>query len=100
CRVGPAAQDSSLRIQMSVYAPRLFVSQVDVDRKTMRPLLVSFRAPSSSNLSSEYPSGLDRSKAGNAAYEYGELLYLLRRMPLGSGWSSTIPLVADQNAPF
>jgi tetratricopeptide (TPR) repeat protein len=100
CRVGPAVQDSSLRIQMSVYAPRLFVTQVDVDRKTMRPLLVSFRAPPSSNLSSEYPSGLDRSKAGNAAYEYGELLYLLRRMPLGSGWSSTIPLIAEQNTPF
>jgi hypothetical protein len=101
CRVGPASsQSANLRIQMSVYAPRLFVTQVDVDRNTMRPLLVSFRSPADGSLRLDYPSGPDPSRAGYATYEYGELLYLLRRMPLATGWSATIPVITEQQTPL
>ncbi len=101
CRVGsPTDQSSSLRIQMSVYAPRLFVTQVDVDRNTMRPMQASFRAPAEGIVRFDYPVGLDPTRAGSARYEYGELLYLLRRMPLATGWSATIPLITAQQTPL
>jgi hypothetical protein len=101
CRIGsPSTDASKVRIQMAIYTPRLYMTQVDLDRGTMEPLLVSYRTPSEGNVRFDYPSGLEPSKARYATYEFGELLYLLRRMPLALGWSSTIPLIAEQHAPF
>ena len=87
-RIGGVADlRSSLRIQMSVYAPRPFVTQVDIDRDTMRPLRGTYRSPSDPVTRFEFPNGQ------GPRYSYGELSYLLRRMPLAPGWSATIPVV-------
>jgi hypothetical protein len=95
-RIAPASDGApNLRIQMSVYAPRPFVTQVDVDRNTMRPLRGTNRSPAERIIRFEYPAA-----TGNPRYSYGELQYLLRRMPLALGWTTTLPLVWQQHPPI
>ena len=94
CRIG-ADRGSTWRIQMSVYAPKPFVTQVDVDQNTMRPLLFNYRAPTGRQARVAFGGS-----NGSAGYGYGELPYLLRRMPLAAGWSTKIPVIAEQQMSF
>ena len=100
-RVGSSSdRDSTWRIQMNVYAPRLFITQVDVDRNTMRPLLITYRAPPVEDRRAKYRNEPGRTTLEATKYSYVELLYLLRRMPLAIGWSATLSLIDAQQAPL
>ena len=74
------------RIQTSLYTPRLYLSQVDVDQATMRPRASVFHRADQGNTRFEYPA-----PAKDQLYDYGEVLQLLRRMPLSPGWTTSIP---------
>jgi hypothetical protein len=81
--VGPSPLgDAFTRIHALFYSPRMSLSAVDVERDTMRPILASHGVGT-----------LRQTSAGVAGYEYGALVFLLRRMPLSLGWRATVPLV-------
>jgi hypothetical protein len=92
---------------MNFYSPHLNVTLVDVDRDSMLPILSGYRGPSprTSGALNEYfripaPDQGAQPSPNNATYAYGELLYLLRRMPLSPGWNSAIPLVSPDRSRF
>jgi len=96
---GPAR---SLRIQINFYSPRLYRTTVEVDRAKLRPVRSVYRAPSQparpgawrgARIGEAVPG-----RESTAVYEYGEVLYLLRRMPLYAGWTATIPVVGPDGS--
>jgi hypothetical protein len=86
-RIAPAADRKTLRIQLNFYSPRLYTTKVEVDRAAMRPVRAIYHPANQPILT----TGTER-RAATGPYEYGEVLYLLRRMPLYTGWSATIPV--------
>jgi len=98
-RIAPGAAANSLRIQMNFYSPRLYSTLVDVDRANMRPMRAAYRPPSEPLLNGRWQGvRVLPGSAGLAAYQYGELLYLLRRMLLYSGWKATIPVAGPNGS--
>ena len=91
-RIGPAA-GRNLRIDLNFYAPRLYRTTVEVDRAAMHPVRSAYRAPSQPVMPGRW-----RGVRAGEIYEYGEVLYLLRRMPLYAGWTATIPVTGPQGA--
>jgi tetratricopeptide (TPR) repeat protein len=120
-RIAPAPGGKYLRIQLNIYSPRLYSSMVDVDPASMRPAQATYRPPSQPVLhgaTSLRDGVLVRTRSAGSLratpdppdspalrrtappqfYEYGEVLYLLRRMPLYSGWTATVPVIAPDGA--
>ena len=84
-RIAPDATRKNLRIQLNFYSPLLYSTKVQVDRAGMFPIHAAYRPPNQPVKSRTWQAlrtGAPR------AYEYGEMLYLLRRMPLYAGWKS------------
>jgi hypothetical protein len=92
-RVAPGADRKNLRIQINFYSPRLYRTTVEVDRARMHPVRSVYRAPSQPVAGARW-----RAARPGEIYEYGEVLYLLRRMPLYAGWSATIPVIGPDGA--
>jgi hypothetical protein len=81
--MGPSPKGSAFaRIHGHYYSPGVHSFDVDVERDTMRPVLASYSAASSRT-----------GPPGGSGYEYGELVYLLRRMPLSTGWQTAIAVM-------
>lgn len=106
-RIAPAGKSGAgLRIQMSFYSPQPYNTMMDVDGATMRATHVTYRSPSQAARPGAAESlGAAGSLADRArrsgipgTYEYGELLYLLRRMPVYPGWAATIPVAAPDGS--
>jgi hypothetical protein len=76
--------NSELRLQTIFYIPALFFTAVDVEPKTMLPVTTTYRI-GGTIIRQDY----DRD-AHTGTYDYGEVLQLLRRMPLAPGWKGTI----------
>jgi hypothetical protein len=95
-RIAPSPDRKNLRIQINFYSPRLYRTTVEVDRARLRPVRSVYRAPSQPVRPGLW-RGVRMAETGpgrerTAVYEYGEVLYLLRRMPLYTGWAATIPV--------
>jgi hypothetical protein len=95
-RIAPTPDRKNLRIEINFYSPRLYRTTVEVDRGSLRPVRSVYRAPSQP-VRPGFWRGVRMVELGpgrgrTAVYEYGEVLYLLRRMPLYAGWSATIPV--------
>ena len=89
-RIAPAVGGKNLRIQINFYSPRLYTTIVDVEPAEMRPVEATYRPP---NDGSQGRKRAMRRDAAAGPYEYGELLFLLRRMPLYVGWAQSIPVL-------
>ena len=94
-RVGSAANRGLLHIQMDSYAPYPSFTIVDVDRDTMRPIEARYRKPASERNQTVGPLQNMHLAAAEfkGDYAYGELLFLLRRMPLGTGFNMAVRLL-------
>jgi hypothetical protein len=94
-RIGSAANRKLLHIQMDSYAPYPSFTIIDVDRDTMRPIEATYRKPVAERALT--PGPLQKMHLAAAVfkgdYAYGELLYLLRRVPLGTGFNMAVRLV-------
>jgi hypothetical protein len=93
-RIAPAGDKKNLRILMNFYSPRLYTTMVDVERAGMRPIHATYRATSQPILH----GGSQRTGGTGRAFEYGEALYVLRRMPLSAGWAATLPVIAPDGS--
>ena len=92
-RIG-SASNGRLKIQMDFSAPYPSFTIVDVEGNTMRPTAALYRRPTAER--ARVP-GLQNMRLEGSQfkgdYAYGELLYLLRRMPLSMGFSIAVRMV-------
>lgn len=82
--IGPSSTASGLeRLRGRCYSPGMNSFDVHVDPDTMRPHMANY-------------SGVDFRTDSPLlkAYESGELVFLLRRMPLAPGWQTSVALLA------
>ena len=93
-RIAPATASKNLRIDINFYAPRLYRTQVEVDGDRMRPVRAAYQAPSQPVVTPQrWRAVRTGGQDGPGYYEFGEVVYLLRRMPLYAGWTAKIPLM-------
>jgi hypothetical protein len=122
-RIGPSGTDKrTLRIQMNFYAPQMNVTMVDVDRNTMQPGPATYRGPgpqtsrvqrdTATPVGNIYRTRRPKDEpistwtqdlkmmAPPQIFALGELLYVLRRMPLSPGWTSILWLLSPGATTF
>jgi hypothetical protein len=87
-----AAANRQLHIQMDSYTPFPSFTIVDVDRDTMRPQKATYSRPTAAQQNMRLSAADFKGD-----YAYGELLYLLRRMPLATGFNLAVRLVTPPN---
>src|SRR5581483_743752 len=75
------------RVALRYYVPGMLHFEAHIDRGSMRPV------------HSSYGSSWRDEFVGERRYESGEVMFLLRRMPLSPGWHASIPVTLQDGRP-